>query len=99
MKKVWIQNTEQLELVREEIRVSSLFSHPNLLPLLDHAIISVKVIGQSGYFYLIYNYYSYIFLNIKLDTYRIVTRLLPWLDNFSIELMVSNHSFGFDFGH
>lgn len=43
MKKVLIQNTEQLELVREEIRVSSLFNHPNLLPLLDHAIIKVKV--------------------------------------------------------
>lgn len=43
MKKVLIQNSEQLELVKEEIRVSSLFSHPNLLPLLDHAIISVKV--------------------------------------------------------
>lgn len=43
MKKVLIQNSEQLELVREEIRVSSLFSHSNLLPLLDHAIISVKV--------------------------------------------------------
>ncbi|CAN1296985.1 Serine/threonine-protein kinase 16 [Linum perenne] len=43
MKKVLIQNKEQLELVREEIRVSSLFNHPNLLPLLDHAIISVKV--------------------------------------------------------
>ncbi|CAN1151635.1 Probable serine/threonine-protein kinase DDB_G0291350 [Linum perenne] len=42
MKKVLIQNNEQLELVREEIRVSSLFNHPNLLPLLDHAIISVK---------------------------------------------------------
>ncbi|KAG9137140.1 hypothetical protein Leryth_011953 [Lithospermum erythrorhizon] len=42
MKKVLIQNTEQLELVREEIRVSSLFTHPNLLPLLDHAIIAVK---------------------------------------------------------
>uniref|UniRef100_A0A0V0I0W5 Putative ovule protein n=1 Tax=Solanum chacoense TaxID=4108 RepID=A0A0V0I0W5_SOLCH len=42
MKKVLIQNNEQLELVKEEIRVSSLFSHPNLLPLLDHAIISVK---------------------------------------------------------
>ncbi|MBA0689367.1 hypothetical protein Goari_007098, partial [Gossypium aridum] len=41
MKKVLIQNNEQLELVREEIRVSSLFSHRNLLPLLDHAIISV----------------------------------------------------------
>lgn len=44
MKKVLIQNSEQLELVREEIRVSSLFSHPNLLPLIDHAIIAVKVI-------------------------------------------------------
>lgn len=44
IKKVLIQNNEQLELVREEIRVSSLFSHPNLLPLLDHAIIAVKVI-------------------------------------------------------
>ncbi|KAJ8560588.1 hypothetical protein K7X08_022448 [Anisodus acutangulus] len=43
MKKLLIQNSEQLEMVREEIRVSSLFSHPNLLPLLDHAIISVKV--------------------------------------------------------
>ncbi|CAN1296991.1 Serine/threonine-protein kinase 16 [Linum perenne] len=43
MKKVLIQNKEQLELVREEIRVSSLFNHPNLLPLLDHAIISVKL--------------------------------------------------------
>lgn len=47
MKKVLIQNTEQLEMVREEIRVSSLFSHPNLLPLLDHAIIPVKVIAAS----------------------------------------------------
>lgn len=45
MKKVIIQNNEQLNLVREEIRVSSLFSHPNLLPLLDHAIIAVKVIA------------------------------------------------------
>jgi hypothetical protein len=47
MKKVLIQNNEQLELVREEIRVSSLFNHSNLLPLLDHAIISVKVITAS----------------------------------------------------
>lgn len=42
MKKVLIQSSEQLELVKEEIRVSSLFTHPNLLPLLDHAIIAVK---------------------------------------------------------
>lgn len=44
MKKVLIQNSEQLELVREQIHVSSLFSQPNLLPLLDHAIIAVKVL-------------------------------------------------------
>ncbi|XP_031493158.1 uncharacterized protein LOC116259464 [Nymphaea colorata] len=42
MKKVLIQSGEQLELVRQEISVSSLFSHPNLLPLLDHATIAVK---------------------------------------------------------
>ncbi|URE32541.1 serine threonine-protein kinase [Musa troglodytarum] len=42
MKKVIIQTEEQLEMVKQEIRVSSLFSHPNLLPLLDHAIIPVK---------------------------------------------------------
>ncbi|KAM3275091.1 hypothetical protein ACQJBY_043827 [Aegilops geniculata] len=43
MKKVLIQSREQLDLVKEEIRVSSLFNHPNLLPLLDHAIIAVKI--------------------------------------------------------
>ncbi|OVA12522.1 Protein kinase domain [Macleaya cordata] len=47
IKKVLIQNEEELETVREEIRVSSLFSHPNLLPLLDHAIIAVKA-SQEG---------------------------------------------------
>jgi serine/threonine kinase 16 len=50
MKKVLIQSKEQLDLVREEIRVSSLFNHPNLLPLLDHAIIAVKVIHSAFYF-------------------------------------------------
>ncbi|TVU09350.1 hypothetical protein EJB05_42820, partial [Eragrostis curvula] len=45
MKKVLIQSKEQLDLVKEEIRVSSLFNHPNLLPLLDHAVIAVKVIS------------------------------------------------------
>ncbi|KAG6532858.1 hypothetical protein ZIOFF_006716 [Zingiber officinale] len=44
MKKVIIQTEEQLELVKQEIRVSSLFSHPSLLPLIDHAIIPVKVL-------------------------------------------------------
>ncbi|CAL9079839.1 unnamed protein product [Musa acuminata var. zebrina] len=42
MKKVIIQTEEQLELVKQEIRVSSLFNHPNLLPLLDHVVIPVK---------------------------------------------------------
>ncbi|CAL5378922.1 unnamed protein product [Camellia sinensis] len=46
MKKVLIQNSEQLDVVREEICVSSLFTHPNLCPLLDHAIIAVK--GSDG---------------------------------------------------
>lgn len=44
MKKFMIHSKEQLELVKQEIHVSSQFNHPNLLPLLDHAIISVKVI-------------------------------------------------------
>jgi hypothetical protein len=43
LKKVLIQNNEQLDLVKQEIHVSSYFKHPNLLPLLDHAIIPVKV--------------------------------------------------------
>ncbi|KAI3978066.1 hypothetical protein MKX01_032443 [Papaver californicum] len=42
MKKVLIQNNDQLNLVKQEVHVSSMFSHPNLLPLLDHAIIAVK---------------------------------------------------------
>ena len=50
MKKVLIQSKEQLDLVKEEIRVSSLFNHPNLLPLLDHAIIAVKVICSALFF-------------------------------------------------
>ena len=50
MKKVLIQSKEQLDLVKEEIRVSSLFNHPNLFPLLDHAIITVKVIYFAFFF-------------------------------------------------
>ncbi|KAH9536235.1 hypothetical protein CY35_17G098200 [Sphagnum magellanicum] len=42
LKKVLIQTDEQVELVKQEIHVSSLFDHPNLLPLLDYAIITVK---------------------------------------------------------
>ncbi|KAK4750778.1 hypothetical protein SAY87_004260 [Trapa incisa] len=62
VKKVLIQNAEQLELVREEIRVSSLFNHPNLLPLLDHAIIAVKGAQQgSG------NHEAYLLFPVHLD--------------------------------
>uniref|UniRef100_A0A2N9ESI6 non-specific serine/threonine protein kinase n=1 Tax=Fagus sylvatica TaxID=28930 RepID=A0A2N9ESI6_FAGSY len=62
MKKVLIQNTEQLELVREEIRVSSLFTHPNLLPLLDHAIIAVKPTPEGSR-----NHEAYLLFPVHLD--------------------------------
>ncbi|KAK8604599.1 hypothetical protein V6N13_099534 [Hibiscus sabdariffa] len=61
MKKVLIQSNEQLELVREEIRVSSLFNHRNLLPLLDHAIISVKPTQGS------WNHEAYLLFPVHLD--------------------------------
>ncbi|KAF9667684.1 hypothetical protein SADUNF_Sadunf15G0049300 [Salix dunnii] len=62
MKKVLIQNNEQLELVREEIRVSSLFNHPNLLPLLDHAIIAVKAAQEGSW-----NHEAYLLFPVHLD--------------------------------
>ncbi|WJX23043.1 non-specific serine/threonine protein kinase [Trifolium repens] len=62
MKKVLIQNNKQLELVREEIRVSSLFSHPNLLPLLDHAIISVKPTPETSW-----SHEAYLLFPVHLD--------------------------------
>ncbi|KHN15181.1 Serine/threonine-protein kinase 16 [Glycine soja] len=62
MKKVLIQNNEQLELVREEIRVSSLFNHPNLLPLLEHAIISVKPTHETSW-----NHEAYLLFPVHLD--------------------------------
>ncbi|KAK9008815.1 hypothetical protein V6N11_080293 [Hibiscus sabdariffa] len=62
MKKVLIHNNEQLDLVREEIRVSSLFSHPNLLPLLDHAIISVKPTQEGSW-----NHEAYLLFPVHLD--------------------------------
>ncbi|KAL5725609.1 non-specific serine/threonine protein kinase [Ranunculus cassubicifolius] len=61
MKKVLIQSSEQLQLVKEEIRVSSLFSHPNLLPLLDHAIIAVKA-EDGGW-----NHEAYLLFPVHLD--------------------------------
>ncbi|KAI9088357.1 hypothetical protein K1719_029806 [Acacia pycnantha] len=62
MKKVLIQNNEQLELVKEEIRVSSLFSHPNLLPLLDHAIISVEPTKETSW-----THEAYLLFPVHLD--------------------------------
>jgi serine/threonine kinase 16 len=62
MKKVLIQNTDQLELVREEIRVSSLFSHPNLLPLLDHAIIAIKASPEQSW-----KHEAYLLFPVHLD--------------------------------
>ncbi|KAL1541738.1 non-specific serine/threonine protein kinase [Salvia divinorum] len=62
VKKVLIQNSEQLEMVRDEIRVSSQFNHPNLLPLLDHAIIAVKASeGQS------WKHEAYLLFPVHLD--------------------------------
>ncbi|KAK6925185.1 Protein kinase domain [Dillenia turbinata] len=62
MKKVLIQNNEQLQLVKEEIRVSSLFNHPNLLPLLDHAIIAVKSTQEAAA-----NHEAYLLFPVHLD--------------------------------
>ncbi|KAK4395769.1 Serine/threonine-protein kinase [Sesamum angolense] len=58
----FIQNNEQLELVREEIRVSSQFSHPNLLPLLDHAIIAVKASQDQSW-----KHEAYLLFPVHLD--------------------------------
>lgn len=62
MKKILIQSEEQLVLVKEEIRVSSLFNHPNLLPLLDHAILAVKGPGEG-----IWNHEAYLLFPVYLD--------------------------------
>ncbi|GAQ83678.1 serine/threonine protein kinase [Klebsormidium nitens] len=42
MKKFLIQTEEQLQLVKQEVVSSTRFQHPNLLPLLEHSIITVK---------------------------------------------------------
>ncbi|XP_077216282.1 uncharacterized protein LOC143850889 [Tasmannia lanceolata] len=62
MKKVLIQTNEQLESVRQEIQVSSQFSHPNLLPLLDHAIVAVKG-GQEAS----WSHEAYLLFPVHLD--------------------------------
>ncbi|KAG6404105.1 hypothetical protein SASPL_136345 [Salvia splendens] len=62
VKKVLIQNSEQLEMVRDEIRVSSQFNHPNLLPLLDHAIIAVKASQDQSW-----KHEAYLLFPVHLD--------------------------------
>ncbi|KAG6386015.1 hypothetical protein SASPL_154899 [Salvia splendens] len=62
MKKVLIQNSDQLEMVRDEIRVSSQFNHPNLLPLLDHAIIKVKASQDQSW-----KHEAYLLFPVHLD--------------------------------
>jgi len=42
LKKVRVQKEEQLESVNREINIMRLFHHPNLIPLVDSSIISVK---------------------------------------------------------
>ena len=43
LKKVRVQKEEQLDSVNREINIMRLFHHPNLIPLVDSSIISVKV--------------------------------------------------------
>eukprot|EP00897_Mesotaenium_endlicherianum_P004543 jgi/Mesen1/4116/ME000216S03371 len=47
VKKVLVQSQEQLQLVKAEINAQQRFHHPNLLPLLDHAIIPAPGRGLS----------------------------------------------------
>ncbi|XP_052168185.1 uncharacterized protein LOC127784830 [Oryza glaberrima] len=62
LKKVLIQNEQHLEQVRQEIRVSSQFSHPNLLPLLENAIIAVKGVQDGSQ-----NHEAYLLFPVHLD--------------------------------
>jgi len=62
MKKVNIQTEQKLDVVRHEINVSSMFNHPNLLPLLDHAIIPVKSSKDNST-----NYEAYLLFPVHLD--------------------------------
>ncbi|KAJ3693249.1 hypothetical protein LUZ60_008729 [Juncus effusus] len=62
LKKFMIHSNEQLELVKQEISVSSQFNHPNLLPLIDHAIISVKG-KEEG----VQNHEAYLLFPVHLD--------------------------------
>lgn len=72
LKKVLIQSDQQLELVRQEIRVSSQFSHPNLLPLLEHTIISVKGVQDESQ-----NHEAYLLFPVHLDgTLQDVTKTM-----------------------
>lgn len=48
IKKVLVQSEEQAEMVRQEIEVSTLFNHPNVLRLLDSDIIPLKNDGTAN---------------------------------------------------
>ncbi|TKW32313.1 hypothetical protein SEVIR_2G160400v4 [Setaria viridis] len=72
LKKVLIRSDQHLELVRQEIRVSSQFSHPNLLPLLEHAIIAVKGVQDGSQ-----NHEAYLLFPVHLDgTLQDVTKTM-----------------------
>lgn len=62
LKKVLVQSDQHLELVQQEIRVSSQFSHPNLLPLLEHAIVAVKGVQDGSQ-----NYEAYLLFPVHLE--------------------------------
>ncbi|CAD6219906.1 unnamed protein product [Miscanthus lutarioriparius] len=72
LKKVLVQSDQHLELVRQEIRVSSQFSHPNLLPLLEHAIVAVKGVQDGSQ-----NHEAYLLFPVHLDgTLQDVTKTM-----------------------
>ncbi|CAM0950734.1 unnamed protein product [Alopecurus aequalis] len=72
LKKVLIQSDQHLELVRQEIKVSSQFSHPNLLPLLENAIIAVKGVQDGSQ-----NHEAYLLFPVHLDgTLQDVTKVM-----------------------
>ncbi|KAL3676336.1 hypothetical protein R1sor_026284 [Riccia sorocarpa] len=62
LKKVLIQTDEQLELVKREIKISSSFNHPNLLPLVEHSIIAVKGAQEGSW-----NQEAYLLFPVYLD--------------------------------
>ena len=81
-----LQNKEQLDRVKEEIGVSSLFNHPNLLPLLDDA--SIAEVICYAFFLFVCAYGCYKLLDIEMSNYG--GKMLN-LTNF---IMISRHGSG-----